>query len=398
MARLSVESVFRGGQGLVELKRTGERREMAAQQKIVAGSTATEAQSQEHMLGHGFYNKHSQEQGTANRFSLPHLVDAVNAIDLTRTAEHFRIADYGSAQGRNSLLPIKTAIAQIKARWNPIPPITVTHTDLPTNDWTTLFQTLLTSPNSYLIGETNVFAFGSGISVYREIFPPNHIALGYSAIVEHWLSNKPSDIPNHIWSVRAMGNVHEVWEAQAKADWYNFLRYRAVELIPSGRLVIVGSGADPQGNSGAEVLIDLVNDVLQSMVKEGSLFADEYADMAIPTYYRTEKEWCEPFEDADFIRENPLSLLHYAEFAEEDVYLTRYKQTLDAAEFAQEYTGFFLAAFEPSLFVSLRTDRSDLDRERIIAIFSRKLETALAEDPAKYSARWWLALMVIAKA
>ena len=128
---------------------------MAEQQKIVARSTAPEAQSQEHMLGHGFYNKHSQEQGMANRFSLPHLVDAVNAIDLTRTAEHFRIADYGSAQGRNSLLPIKTAIAQIKARWNPIPPITVTHTDLPTNDWTTLFQTLLTSPNSYLIGETN---------------------------------------------------------------------------------------------------------------------------------------------------------------------------------------------------------------------------------------------------
>ena len=60
---------------------------------------------------------------------------------------------------------------------------------------------------------------------------------------------------------------------------------------------MVGSGADPQGNSGAEALLDLVNDVLQSMVKKGELDAHEYAQMAIPTYYRTEKEWREPFGD-----------------------------------------------------------------------------------------------------
>ncbi len=366
-------------------------------QKIVPRSMTSAEQSQEHMLGHGFYNKHSQEQGMANRYSLPQLADAVNAIDLAQTADNFRIADYGSAQGHNSLLPIKTAIAQIKSRWNPIPPITVIHTDLPTNDWTTLFQTVLTSPDSYLIGETKVFAFASGTSVYSEIFPPNYIALGYSSIVEHWLSHKPTDMPNHIWTVRATGKEHDVWAAQAKVDWYNFLRYRAVELIPSGRLVIVGSGADPQGNSGAEALIDLVNDVLQAMVKKGELFADEYAKMAIPTYYRIEKEWREPFEGSDFIRGNPLSLLRYEEFAVDDVYLAQYEQTGDAVAFAQEYTAFFLAAFEPSLFVSLRADRNDLNKQRIIEIFSKQLQTALAQDPPKYSARWWLAVMVIAK-
>lgn len=370
---------------------------MSEPQKSAPPGTAGAESSPEHMLGHGFYNKHSQEQGAANRYSLPHLVEAVNAIDPGQTPGHIRIADYGSAQGRNSLLPLKTAIAQVKARWNPAPPITVIHTDLPTNDWTTLFQTVLTSPHSYLAGETNVFCLASGTSVYSRIFPANHIALGYSAIVEHWLSRKPSDIENHIWSTRSTGQARRAWAAQAKADWYGFVGHRAVELIPSGRLVIVGSGADPQGHSGAEALSDLINEVLQAMVRAGDLLAEEYAGMAIPTYYRTEKQWRQPFEDAEFMAANPLSLLHYEQFALEDFYLDQYEQTQDAAAFAREYAAFFHAAFEPALFVSLRAERGEEDKRQVIEIFSRKLRAALAQDPPKYSARWWLALMVIAK-
>lgn len=370
---------------------------MSIKKNLNPRSTISASQSHAHMLGHGFYNKHSQEQGIVNRYCLPLLADAVKAIDLSQTSVNFRIADYGSAQGHNSMLPIKTAITEVKSRWNPIPPITVIHTDLPTNDWTTLFQTVLTSPDSYLVGEKNVFALASGTSVYSEIFPPNHIALGYSAIVEHWLSHEPADISDHIWTARAVGREHAAWAAQAKDDWYNFLRYRAAELVASGRLIIVGSGADPQGNSGAEALLDLANDVLQSMVKEGELHADEYAQMAIPTYYRVEKEWREPFKDSDFIRENPLTLVRYEEFALEDIYLAQYKQTGDAAAFAKQCATFFLAAFEPSLFNRLRADRADLKKQRIVESFSKQLETALAQDPAKYSAWWWLAVMVIAK-
>lgn len=70
--------------------------------------------SEEHMLGHGFYNKHSHEQGKANAYALPLIPEAIAKIDLDQTGDEFRIADYGSAQGQNSLLPMKTAIAEIK--------------------------------------------------------------------------------------------------------------------------------------------------------------------------------------------------------------------------------------------------------------------------------------------
>jgi hypothetical protein len=72
--------------------------------------------SEEHMLGDGFYNKHSHEQAKANMYALPLIVEATNRIDFAQIGGEFRIADYGSAQGQNSLLPMKTAIADQDAR------------------------------------------------------------------------------------------------------------------------------------------------------------------------------------------------------------------------------------------------------------------------------------------
>jgi hypothetical protein len=117
--------------------------------------------SEEHMLGHGFYNKHSHEQAKANTYALSLIVEAFTRIDFAQIGSEFRIVDYGSAQGQNSLLPMKTAIAQIRTldakAGRATMPISVTHTDLPTNDWSTLFQTVLFSPDSYLAGERDVF-------------------------------------------------------------------------------------------------------------------------------------------------------------------------------------------------------------------------------------------------
>ncbi|MGA7275849.1 MAG: hypothetical protein WBX14_13460, partial [Candidatus Udaeobacter sp.] len=306
------------------------------------------------------------------------------------------------AQGQNSLLPMKTAIAQIRAlaaksRRATIP-ISVTHTDLPTNDWSTLFQTVLFSPDSYLAGESNVFCFACGTSIYQQIFPPNHIAFGYSAITEHWLSRKPCNIPNEIWSVRATGQVRETWAAQAKADWHAFLQYRALEMQPSAQLLIVGSGADAEGNSGAEGLIDLANQILQQLVRDGTLDPTEYEEMAIPTYYRTAQEWKEPFtSESNFFQKAALSLDHFEEVTLPDVYLDQFQQDGNAQVFAKAYTGFFKAAYGPCLFVNLSDKRTPESRQQMIDLFSQRLQSALVQDPAKYSCRWVLHLMLISK-
>lgn len=362
-----------------------------------APSARTDQSAPENMLGHGFYNKHSHSQGAANAYALPLLKEAVQGIGQDQGAHHFVIADYGSAQGRNSLEPIKTVIQAIKHRWQPSPAVTVFHTDLPTNDFTALFETVQSS-ESYLAGEKNVFAFASGTSIYQQIFPAAYVALGYSAIAVHWLSRKPSDIPGHVWSTRAKDQVREQWAEQARADWHAFLRHRATELRESGRLVIVGSGADSAGNSGAEALMDLGNDVLQQMAAEGLLTRDELTDMVIPTYYRTPREWTDCLAPhSPFAQETGLQLLREETAVLADPYFEDFQKTGDAKTFAHAYATFLRAFSEPCLFKSLRADRAAASKERIANSFYSRVESAIAAAPEKVVCRWQLMLLVIAK-
>ncbi len=349
------------------------------------------------MLGHGFYNRHSQEQGLANQRALPLLLQAVDALDPARLPGGVNIADYGSAQGRNSLEPLRQVVERLQQTWDPAPPISVIHTDLPGNDWNSLFNTVLHSPDSYLAGREGVYSLASGASVYSPILPPASVALGYSAVVEHWLSRAPGPISGHIWSPRAGGGERAAWAAQAGEDWRDFLSLRGAELIPSGRLLLVLSGADGEGLSGAEGLMDLVNQVLTEMVAAGELSGAEYAAMAIPTYYRTRAEWLAPWEEPAFAQATGLEVLHFEEFALDDVYLAQYQDSGDAEAFARDYAGFFSAAFEPALFQPLDPGRGPAGREQVIAAFGGRLHSALAQDPAAFSARWWMALMLLTK-
>jgi hypothetical protein len=111
--------------------------------------------------------------------------------------------------------------------------------------------------------------------------------------------------------------------------------------------------------------------VLQQLVKEGVLFASEYERMAIPTYYRTAEEWKQPFTfDSDVAQRLPLSLDYFDEIRLPDVYLEQFEKSGDAEAFAEAYTeaytGFFKAAYDPCLFVSLSDSRTPQDRQHVI--------------------------------
>ena len=129
-----------------------------------------------------------------------------------------------------------------------------------------------------------------------------------------------------------------------------------------------------------------------------ALRPDEYEAMAIPTYYRTAQEWKEPFTpDSRSSPTSALSLDHFEELALPDVYFEEFEQTGDAHAFAEAYTGFFKAAFEACLFVSLRETRTPQNRQQVIDSTSEKLRPALTQDPKKYSCRWLLHLMLVSK-
>ena len=79
------------------------------------------------------------------------------------------IGDFGCAGGRNELEPMRIAIAAVRER--AAAPIMVVHTDLPANDFTSLFQTVEQSADSYLAGQRDVYAFAAGRSLYGPVAP-----------------------------------------------------------------------------------------------------------------------------------------------------------------------------------------------------------------------------------
>jgi hypothetical protein len=89
------------------------------------------------------------------------------------------IVDYGSSQGRNSMAPMRMAIEELRCRTGTEAP-EVIHTDLPTNDFSSLFEALQAEPNSYLSGTFNIFPAAIGRSYFEPLLPPRRIHLGWN--------------------------------------------------------------------------------------------------------------------------------------------------------------------------------------------------------------------------
>jgi SAM dependent carboxyl methyltransferase len=102
------------------------------------------------MEGQGAYNRHAAQQAAGGAWALPLLEQAAQQVLLPPPDIPAVIVDYGSSQGKNSLRPIQAAITVLRQRLGDQLPISVVHTDLPGNDFSSLFHTLEDDQDSYL--------------------------------------------------------------------------------------------------------------------------------------------------------------------------------------------------------------------------------------------------------
>ncbi len=346
------------------------------------------------MAGGGLYNAHSQPQHVAGGDGVPLLVRASEAIPLDRERGVVAV-DYGCSQGRNSLLPMGAAIETLRGRLGTDAPISVFHTDLPSNDFAALFTTLQDDPHSYLRDTTNVFAYAAGRSFYERLFPAGQVALGWSSITVHWLSSVPMPLREHIFSPLGDARERAAYAARAAEDWQRFLGHRLQELTPDGQLVIVGSGADENGRSGAEGLLDMANDALREMVSENTLSRADYEQMVVPTYYRTLNEFTEPFG-----KPAPAGSLELEESSQTDLadpLWASYEQSGDVAAYAKGVADFLRAFSEPSLFAGIAAQRSPQAAAELAHEFYGRVAEAVAKQPADARCTWRLVLLRVAK-
>jgi len=358
-------------------------------------SQRTTASADAVMKGHGFYNEHSRSQQQADSLGLPLLERAVEEMTVLKGAEPAAVADFGAAQGRNSLGPMRLAVEKIRRRTTVFTPIVVIHTDLPQNDFSSLFALVEDSPESYLRSAENVFALAAGKSFYERIFPDGYLSLGWTAISVHWLSKVPCDIPDHVYAQRAGQRAQKAYAEQASEDWQRFLGHRARELRPGGELIVVAVTTDDTGNTGGEDLMDLTNEPVLAMVEAGFIRPEEYRRMNMPAYHRTMEEFTGPLRSGPLTED--LILKENARAGFPDQLWPEHEQTEDATAFAGSYTEFMRAFTEAPLFAGLGADRTPADRERLANEYFERMRSLIEADPKRARWDWHVALLRVAK-
>jgi SAM dependent carboxyl methyltransferase len=342
------------------------------------------------MEGGGSYNLHARVPAGGGNLALPLLEEAVRNITLDRGDEPVVIADYGSSQGKNSLVPMRAAIKTLRARLGPDRPVLVVHIDQAANDFNTLFNVLHNDPDRYSVDDPNIFPSAIGRSFYESVFPRGHVHLGWSSYAAVWLSRIPMRIPGHFVALAGTGEVREAFERQAAEDWKFFLSLRASELRLGGRLVVVLPGLNDEGAAGFEPLFSQANETLAEMVDEGAISAEERAGMVLRSYPRRRSELLAPFGiDGQFCS---LTVEHCELSGLPDAAWADYKRDGNKEVLVNRHVGFFRAIFVPSLAAAIADERK---RIAFPDCLEKKLKRRLADGPVPYHS--FVQTLVLAK-
>jgi len=322
------------------------------------------------MEGGGNYNLHATVQAAGGDLALPLLEHVIQAIVLDGGSQPVVIADYGSSQGKNSFAPMRTAIRALRTRIASDRPIVVTHVDQPANDFNTLFGALHHDPDRYTCDDPNVFPSAVGRSFYEQVFPPEHVHLGWSSHAAMWLSRVPTFITGHFRGDRGTAAERAAFRQQAAQDWERFLSLRARELRPGGRLLLVMVGMNDDGNTGFETLMDEANEVLAEMVSVGAIRAEERARMVVGTCPRRTRDLLAPFDRGG--QYQGLTVEYCDLVTNADPTWATYEQNGNREAMAARRASIFRATFAPSLACGLTDPAAS-------SAFADHLENALKQ-------------------
>ena len=331
------------------------------------------------MEGGGYYNRFSSIQSAGAMTAQTLLEQAYAAVSTDGGDTPLIIADFGSSQGRNSLQPLRHFLVGLQRRLSVDRALVVVHTDLPSNDFTSLFDTVLNHPESYLSVAPNVFAYAAGRSFYEPLFPPNSLTFGWSSYALMWPSQLAALIPGHIYSTRAEPKILAQFDARGKEDWRRFLSLRAVELKLSGHLAVVLAARDDAGLHGLEPLMDIANDIFSEMIETGRITMIERQQMVLPAHPKSRQDLLEPFSAQEQFM--GLQVVHCDVFEGPDPLWDQFLVDRDACAFAEGRAGFFRAAFGPTFASALDKTRSHDDRAAFLNALEEQLKKRLTDQP-----------------
>ncbi|CAN6479077.1 unnamed protein product [Victoria cruziana] len=244
-------------------------------------------------------------------------------MQLTATESAFTVADLGCSSGNNTLFVVDRVVKHMLKRYEsagvPVPEFQAFFSDLPSNDFNTLFQLmppLVTNASleQCLAAVDHVqrsyFAAAVPGSFYRRLFPAKSIDVFHSAFSLHWLSQVPEAVTEK-WSPaynRGKIFIHGASEATANAyrrqfqqDLAAFLRWRSQEMKSGGCMFLVCLGRTssvPSDQGGAGLLFGThFEDAWNDLVVEGLVDAEKRDSFNVPVYAPNVEDFQEVVEE-----------------------------------------------------------------------------------------------------
>ncbi len=330
------------------------------------------------MEGQGFYNRHSSMQAAGNAVALDIWEKAARSVKFGD--EPLAIADYGSSQGHNSMQPIATAIRILRERAGSDRAVQVIHTDLPSNDFASLFKALEEDPASYMARASGIFPSAIGRTYFEPLMPPETIHLGWNSWTIQWLSRVPVHAPDHIFLNRsASSDIRDAVSKQQALDWRLFLTLRAGELRPDGRLLSLFPGKLPD-RTGWEWLTGELWEALNDMRRDGPFSDDEILRITVPTAPRSLADIHAPFQEDGGLFAG-LAIEHAEILPGPDVHWKDFERTGDAAGLARSWTGMMRAFSAPTITNCLDPKR---DRAALVGELYDRLAERIAANPQRH--------------
>lgn len=340
------------------------------------------------MEGAGYYNRNSGMQAAGIALALPLLEAAAQAVSADGD-QPLMIADFGSSQGRNSMLPMRLAIDMIRRRYASRP-IEIVHTDLPSNDFASLFRLLDEDETSYLKGQPNLFPSAIGRSYFEPILPPARVHLGWNTWTLHWMSRNPVEVDDHLLAIcGSSATAHEAVRLQQADDWRNFLTARAAELAPGGRLVSLSMGCGSERHGWEWVCGETWNAAVE-MAQEDLISADELTRFTVPAAGRTVAALAAPFADGPF---EGLTLDHAEVMLAPDPFWEEFCESGDADQLGGQWAGMIRAVCGP---IATAAFASRPNCEALVDDLFARVARRLAEYPQRHE--HYLAIAVVRKA
>eukprot|EP00996_Jenningsia_fusiforme_P000948 NODE_1864_length_1375_cov_42.860483_g1686_i0.p1 GENE.NODE_1864_length_1375_cov_42.860483_g1686_i0~~NODE_1864_length_1375_cov_42.860483_g1686_i0.p1 ORF type:complete len:402 (+),score=84.40 NODE_1864_length_1375_cov_42.860483_g1686_i0:117-1208(+) len=315
------------------------------------------------MRGGGFYNLNSSIQNRAMRATLPLLKTVVQPLaPLPTSSQPVYVADYGCSQGRNSIEPLRCVLDEFWRR-KPDLDVIVLHTDLPSNDFESLFRLVYSqNPEESLVAfngehprQGRAYCYVAGRSFYEQLAPDGFVTFGWSGIAFHYLSRLPDQLTTSSAPNRTTGSELEEVRQIAASDWHSLLSLRCRELKVGGRLLCTQPGRAGDDKSIYARLIESFDRHCGRL-----LSSEERQRLMVPQYYRTLSEAMAPFDaNSEFHSDTGgrrLKLLHADVQEIRNCFAEQLESNGDRDEFAAAVANFWRSLTQSQLDYALSSN------------------------------------------